>query len=169
MKRISVSLFILLSISFLVPFPHTSAFSECRSEKNGYCVRFDPQDAPKNTQRNTQSLFFASAHGPPFPGLEFLDTYGIGYNTKIGALLSAIYNFGVAIAGVSALIIFTFGGILYLTSAGSPAQTNKARGHMTNALIGLALIAGSYLIFYTINPDLTRTLSNETIPSLKKP
>ncbi len=148
-----------------------SASSECKSEKKGYCVRLDLQDAPKVVQKNSRSLFFAAAGaGAPFPGLEFLQTYGIGYDTKVGELLSALYNFGVVIAGISALIMFTYGGVRYLTSAGSSSAITDARQKMTNALIGLALIAGSYLILYTINPDFTLTLSEDRIPSLvKKP
>lgn len=166
--KIFIIVFILLTASLGALPPRADAFSECRSEKKGYCVRLDAQEAPKSiTQKKSPLLFFAAiGAGPPFPGLEFLQTYGIGYDTKIGELLSALYNFGVVIAGISALIMFTYGGVRYLTSAGSSSAISDARQKMTNALIGLALIASSYLILYAINPDFTLTLSEDRIPSL---
>lgn len=168
--QIFIIVFILLTTSLVALSPHTDAFSECKSEKKGYCVRLDARDAPQAAQKKSRLLFFATSHaGAPFPGLEFLQTYDIGYNTKVGQLLSALYNFGVVIAGISALIMFTYGGVLYLTSAGSSSAISKAKGYIRNALLGLALIVGSYLILYTINPDFTLTLSEDRIPDLNLP
>jgi len=164
---IKILLLILFAVFFLIPALHAGAFSQCQSEKKGYCVRLDPPETPKPAQKKFSSLLFATSHGPPFPGLEFLDTYGIGYNSKIGTTLSALYNFGIAIAGISALIMFTYGGIRYIASAGNSSATSDAKKRMSSALFGLALIAGSYLILYTINHDFTLTLSDKTIPSIK--
>ncbi len=166
MKRIFVISLILFTAFLIVLPPRADAFSECRSDKKGYCVRFDAKDAPKAAQKNPRLLFFAGAAGAPFPGLEFLQTYGIGYNTKVGELLSALYNFGVVIAGISALIMFTLGGVLYLTAGGSGSNISKAKGYIFNALFGLAIITLSYLVLHTINPDFTEILSEDRIPDL---
>lgn len=163
-----ILLFVIFAVFLLTPLLHASAFSQCQSEKKGYCVRLEPQPQPKAVQRNFASLLFAQTAdaGPPFPGLEFLQTYGIGYCSKIGETLSALYNFGVAIAGISALIWFVFAGVKLLVGRENPSAFTEAKKEIGRALFGLALVAGSYLILYTINHDFAETLSDKRIPSL---
>lgn len=53
------------------------------------------------------------------------------------------------IAGLVAIGFIIYGGILYVTSQGSPDQTSKAQGTIQNALVGLvfAIIAVSIVTF----------------------
>jgi hypothetical protein len=46
------------------------------------------------------------------------------------------------------------GGYMYITSAGNSASTGKAKETITDAIIGLLLALTSWLLLYTINPDL---------------
>ncbi|KKP79587.1 MAG: hypothetical protein UR78_C0011G0001, partial [Candidatus Moranbacteria bacterium GW2011_GWF2_35_39] len=48
------------------------------------------------------------------------------------------------------------GGYMYLTSAGNTAQTGKAKGVIFDAIAGLALALVSYVLLWTINPDLVK-------------
>jgi len=164
MKQLFILLFIVLAISLLTIPSRAGAISECQSERKGYCVRLDPQAPSQPIKRGPASFLFAAV--VPFPGLEFLSGYGIGYNTPIGVTLSALYNFGVSVAGISALIMLTYAGILRVTAI-SPSMISEGNRKITGALLGLALIATSYLILYTINHDFTLTLSDKTIPSIK--
>ncbi len=162
--------FFFLSI-LLVPvaLPHiTEANSSCHSNRKGYCVKIDAPDSPKQAPRGTLYQFAAAVaaaeDATPFPGLEFLFPYGVTFQNKDpGNLLSALYNFGIAIAGISALIMYMFGGILWATAL-SPGQVTKAKEYIGNATFGLIIIATSYLILYTINPDFSFKL---TIPTLR--
>lgn len=148
---------ILISVTFLIAPIGAGAFSECASSRKGVCIRLDPPKVSITKTLHGSSLLLADPP-PAFPGLEFLSTYGINFDTDIGTMLSALYNFGVAIAGISALIMVTFGGVLYLTAAGNPGQMTKGKGYIMNAIFGLVIIATSYLILYTINPDFSFTL-----------
>lgn len=47
------------------------------------------------------------------------------------------------IAGLVAIGYIIYGGILYVTSQGSPDQTGKAQNTILNALIGLVICIGS--------------------------
>ena len=53
------------------------------------------------------------------------------------------------IAGIVAIGFVVYGGILYVTSQGSPDQTQKAQSTIQNALIGLviAMIAVAVVSF----------------------
>ena len=159
MKQLFVLFFLILSVTFLASPMRATAFSQCHSERKGYCIKLDPTDLGQNASHHVSPRFFALA----FPGLEFLEGYGISFDSDIGDILTGLYRFGVAIAGVSALVMFTYGGMRYLTAGDSPSGVGVAKKAMQNAIFGLALVVLSYLILYLINPDLTFTLH---IPAL---
>ncbi len=66
------------------------------------------------------------------------------------------FRFGLAAAGALAFGVLVFGGIKYITSAGSGAGQNDAKEWIQGALLGLFLLLGSVLILRTINPDLAQ-------------
>lgn len=73
----------------------------------------------------------------------------------IAEYVRAIYNYMLAIAGGLASFIFIVAGFKYITARGDGGKIGKAKNMMTNALVGLFLTFGAYLILYTINPALT--------------
>jgi hypothetical protein len=88
-------------------------------------------------------------------GLEFL---GIGEKTPPGEIFEKIFFFGLGLVGLAALIVLVFGGMMYLTAGDSADQTKRARGYMSNAVFGLVLAFLSWLILFTINPDIVQVL-----------
>ncbi len=70
--------------------------------------------------------------------------------------ISQVYKFGLWFIGVAALFMITFGGYVYLTSAGNNSSMEKAKGVITDAVIGLLLALSAWLILYVINPDLVQ-------------
>ena len=170
MKQFFPLFLILISLYFFAAPIQAGAFSECRSDRKGYCVRLDPPVLPQTARRGISSFLFAA---PPkcnpstaFPGLEFLATFQINSCSDIGQILGGLYKFGVAIAGISALFWLTYGGIMYMISGAAPSVLADAKSKMRNALYGLVVIILSYLILYTINPDFTYVLK---IPDLVEP
>ena len=98
-----------------------------------------------------------------FPALALAATYkyvpmetipGFGNPTDFPSYVSAVYKFGLWTIGVSAMLMIVLGGYMYLVSAGNASQTGKAKGIIVDALVGLALALTSWLLLYTINPDL---------------
>jgi len=67
-----------------------------------------------------------------------------------------IFKFGIWIAGISAMLMIMIGGYMYITSAGNNANMEKAKKFITDAVIGLILALFSWLLLYTINPELTQ-------------
>jgi hypothetical protein len=95
----------------------------------------------------------------PVPGLEFS---GIvrdnGYITIpwLGQYIGGVYAFLISIVGMFAAVVIVIGGFQYVTSAGDKGKIGAAKKRITNAMIGLLLVFGSYTILYVINPALTK-------------
>lgn len=68
--------------------------------------------------------------------------------------IAGIYRWLIGVAAVFAIIMIMVGGIQYMISAGG----KEAKGgleRINNALIGFVILLGSYLLLYTVNPQLT--------------
>lgn len=70
--------------------------------------------------------------------------------------ITTLYKFGIWAVGVTALLMITLGGYMYIMSAGNTAEAAKAKGVIYDAVFGLALAMLSYLILYEINPNLVQ-------------
>lgn len=55
-------------------------------------------------------------------------------------------NWILGIVGSLTLVMFIYGGLLFLTSSGSSEQVSKAKKVLIAAIIGLAIVFASYLI-----------------------
>jgi len=70
------------------------------------------------------------------------------------AYIARFYQFALMLAGMLAFGMIIYGAIQYIVSAGSPAAQSDARDRIFQALWGIALLFGAYLILYTIDPKL---------------
>lgn len=125
---------ILIINSFSLGAPILALAQACRSEIGGYCF----------------SLAAISQNA------------GVGASSQLadvtGNMLESIYVYGLGLVGISALIMLVFGGLKYMTATDSPGQVNSAKDTMRNAILGLVLALVSWLILFTINPDLVMKL-----------
>lgn len=104
----------------------------------------------------------------PFMGLDGTDaTIDTLYNKDtnpcpFGKYLNVLIKLFLGIAGVLAVVMIVWGGIQYMTSelASSKEEGKKS---ITNAILGLLLALGAWLILNTINPDLLNVCLN-TLP-----
>jgi hypothetical protein len=86
---------------------------------------------------------------PDIPGAT-----AIGEETTFPEYIEYLYYATVAITGVIALGIFVWGGLIYLTSAGSPGRMREGRQKIFSGLGGIAIILGAHIFLTTINPQL---------------
>ena len=93
------------------------------------------------------------------PGFE-TETVGNFYT-----YIQAVYKFGIWAVGISALLMISIGGFMYITSAGNNTAMEKAKGVITDAVIGLVLALTAYLLLYIINPDLVKIKPLPIIPA----
>ncbi len=85
----------------------------------------------------------------PLPGIG--DT--TGGQITLAQYLPAAFNLLVGIALALAFIFITIGGITYATSD-SMTGKNDGKNYIYNAVVGIILVIGSYVILYTINPQI---------------
>ncbi|MBI2439396.1 MAG: hypothetical protein HYV45_02250 [Candidatus Moranbacteria bacterium] len=74
--------------------------------------------------------------------------------------VQAIYNLGLAIVTLSAVLMLSIGGFMYLTSAGNTSAMGSAKGVIFDALIGLVIALTAWLLLNVINPDLVKVNTN---------
>ena len=79
-----------------------------------------------------------------------------GENSKLGEYLNIMIRLFIGICAVLAVIMIVVGGIEYMTSE-LPGNKGHGKETIMNAIFGLLLALGSWLILFTINPDLLKT------------
>jgi hypothetical protein len=70
---------------------------------------------------------------------------GCGLNDLVNTAVK-IANWLLGVAGSLALLMFIYGGIMFLISGGSSERVSKGKTILTNSIIGLAIILLSFLI-----------------------
>ncbi len=83
---------------------------------------------------------------------------GPGAPTTSRAVLSDyvryLFNFAIGIAGLIVFGVIVFSGVQVIMSAQNPAALGEAKSRIMDAIIGLIVILGSYILLTTINPQL---------------
>ncbi len=93
------------------------------------------------------------------PGLNFsnltgeVDSEGYLNIPWIGQYISAVYNFGMVAASILAVIMIILQGVKIVTSGGGEGKTTGYK-RITQIVVGLIILWGSYAALYTINPAL---------------
>lgn len=117
-----------------------------------------PQDISDVTPSQTNPVDgtgISTDYLAPLPGLA-------GQPSTLQGFLQGLFNVLIVIAGILAIIMLVVGGITYLSSD-ALSKTENGREMMTNAVLGLILALGSWVIINTINPNLAESLKI-TIP-----
>lgn len=97
------------------------------------------------------ALVFGSFDYTPMEKIPGFDATG-----DFSTYILAIYKFGIWTIGLSALLMIMIGGFMYITSAGNNASMEKAKGIITDAIIGIIMALSAYLLLYIINPELVK-------------
>ena len=106
---------------------------------------------------------FASAYIllQKLPGLEGGGAAGPGLTDY----LNWLFRFMLAAAAFLAVVQIVVAGIQMMVGGASESQITNAKGRIQDAIYGLLLALASWLILYTINPNLAQM--NLTIPEVK--
>jgi hypothetical protein len=93
----------------------------------------------------------------PIPNLTFTKTSVDGGYVSLPWLadyIAATYKYGVGIVSFIAIIMIMVGGLRWTTAGGNASAVTSAKQMISGAVIGMILALGSYLILYSVNPDL---------------
>lgn len=84
--------------------------------------------------------------------------------TDISVFISKTISFAFIIAGILVFGFLVYGGIIWLTAGGDKTNTEKARTLITNAVIGLAIVATSYAVMKVLSFFFGINIVDGTIP-----
>jgi len=93
---------------------------------------------------------------------------GVTSASSPGGFVGGLYNFALLASGILAFGAIVWGGIKYITAAGSPSGQSEGKEWIKGAIYGLILLFGAYLILNIINPDIV-SLSLPTLAPLPAP
>jgi hypothetical protein len=166
--------------SFMGYFSATSAFSNYRLFTdstavlayycNGACdnkwsISSPAEVGSGEAARNTSSACYDPTTGEykpdcyellaPLPGLG----RKISFNDddfSLGKYFSVMIRIAMGVASLAAVLFITYAGIQYMIAgnSGGGIKLAEAKARITNALIGIGVIAVSWIILNTINPEL---------------
>ncbi|HUX35645.1 MAG TPA: hypothetical protein VMV71_01270, partial [Candidatus Paceibacterota bacterium] len=69
--------------------------------------------------------------------------------------IQSFYTFSLVGGVFLAVGVIVWAGLKYTLAAGNPSTQSDARDQILQALLGIVLLLGAFLILYTINPNLT--------------
>jgi hypothetical protein len=84
---------------------------------------------------------------------------------ELPSYIRYLFIFGLSLVAFLALAQMMVGGIQYILAAGNVANKVDAKDTIKQALIGLGLLLVSYLLLYTINPDLVNLRNPNLAPT----
>lgn len=71
-------------------------------------------------------------------------------------IVGNLFQFALLIGGLLAFVMIVWGGIEYASSGDSGSGQKEAKDRIQQALLGLLLLAGAFVLLQTINPNLTK-------------
>lgn len=93
-------------------------------------------------------------------------TQGIPGGTSLGLILSNALTIIFVVAAFAVLFMLIIGAFQWITSGGDKEAVGRARGRITHALIGLAILALAFLIVTVVGQILNIDILSGRIPSL---
>lgn len=87
----------------------------------------------------------------PLPGIGETDDG----KTNLQTYLPAVFSLAIGIAAAMAFVMITLGGVTYATSD-AVFQKSQGKEWITNAIWGLVLVIGAWVILNTINPQILK-------------
>lgn len=153
MRKKTVFFFLFILILFLFFTPGNFALAKkCTTNKD--C---EPAKCVEGKCVRALELVYPSISGEKTP-----ETIAAGLPEYVNYIFQlAIWIIGLVIFGV-----LVYNGVIYLTSVGNPTKFTEAKSGIFAGVLGGVILLSAYLIFNTINPQLT-ILEIEKLPPLR--
>jgi len=79
---------------------------------------------------------------------------GVTTVTGLPQYIGVVYNFSIGLLAILALLMVVMGGFSWITAAGNETKITAAKTTLVQAIIGLVIGLGSFVLLNTINPNL---------------
>ncbi len=147
--------------------PVCSTPNTCETPKNGDCpggrlvVSGDCGStniccAPATSATTTSS----TTGGLNYTLLEKIPGFASTDGSDLPKYITAIYKLALVVIVLSAVLMLSVGGFMYLTSAGNTSAMGTAKGVIFDSIIGLVIALVAWLLLNVINPDLVKVSIN---------
>lgn len=113
---------------------------------------------PSATPASDTQAPASSSPTPPTPNrgpvrLELSQPIGdVTVVSDLGNYIAVLFRYAIGLAGTAAVIMIVYGGFLYLLGS-AVDDIGKGKQVIQDALLGLLLVLGSYMILATVNPN----------------
>lgn len=112
--------------------------------------------SPANPSSSQFNQPFCSNGRCTYTPLEPLSGFSaVRTENPLSSYLSTMFRVVFSLGGMFAVVMLVVAGVGYMVSE-SGIKTSRAKERATAALLGMALLASSWLILYVINPELLR-------------
>jgi hypothetical protein len=122
-------------------------------DSNNMCQA--PQPLPQTKQPPSKNITMNLQI--PIPP-DFKSVIEIGGNS-LGEYILSLYQFFTGAIAILAVIMIMIAGYRWLLSSGSSERVSKSKDMIINAVVGLILALTSYILLYTLNPNLVKLKS----------
>jgi len=124
------------------------------------CKYTDPEETDPAKATNTPCINSRTAVYEllaPLPGKDApISRINVSGKNALGKYINTIITLVIGLSGVLAVLMIIRGGIEYMTSE-LPGVKGEGKSRITNALLGLLIALGAWLILNTINPEILET------------
>lgn len=150
--------------------------SQCKTVAAGGICGAEPQEeflfSSPATQVDTQAgtvQVQPPTLGISIPGLQFASVL-TPVNGKLSIpffaqYIAAVYRYLIGMSAIAAAVMIVWGGFLYIFAA-TGAKVRQGKTVIIDAVIGLALVLGAYVILTTLNPSLA-TLNSINVEAIR--
>ncbi len=112
---------------------------------------FSATSALADTEEEKNNLVDLELVYPIIPG----ETEAVPMNSGLPGYVSYIYRLAMALIGLIIFGVLIYNGIKWFTSFGSAEKLSEAKKGITSAFLGAVILFSAFIIFRTINPQLT--------------
>lgn len=75
----------------------------------------------------------------------------VAINNDLGSFISNVFSAIILVAGMATFIYMIYGGVQWVTSGGEKDKVKEARDKITQAIIGMAVVASAWAIFKLVD------------------
>lgn len=75
----------------------------------------------------------------------------VSINSDLGTFITRVFSAIMIVGGIATFIYLAYGGIQWVTSGGEKDKVKDAREKITQAIIGLAILASAWAIFKLVD------------------
>ena len=84
---------------------------------------------------------------------------------QFAVTIATLWQTIILVGGLAFLLYFLMGGVTWITAGGDKGKIEEARNHITQGLVGLAILAASYVIIKFIETAIGMNLLNISWPT----